>query len=100
MEPSPLKMKLERLLTLLKDYHEPKWQAYFLKADKFLVAGKLERCKKQIRSAYGGMGSFNDSLYFTGAPQEIADEGFQLRKDLYILSEPKGLIGFLLRFTS
>ena len=99
MSDAALKQKLDRLVELLRVYSEPQWYSHFNDASKLLAAGKLERSKRKIRSAYGGMGSFNDSLYFTGAPKEIADEGFRLRDDLYLLAEPQGLAGFFLRFT-
>lgn len=44
------------------------------------------------------MCSFNDAVYFTGAPKDIAEEGYALRSELYALSKPAGLEGFLLRF--
>ncbi len=98
MEDVILKTKLDRLLELLGKYNEPHWHAYFQEAAGLLAAGKYERAKWKIRRAYGGMCSFNDELHFTGAPKEIAEEGYVLRSSLYVLSKPSGLEGFFLRF--
>ena len=97
MEDAILRAKLDRLLVLLRDHHESEWHAHFQKASALFAEGKLERAKKKIRSAYGGMCSFNDALYFTGAPKEIADEGYRVRDELYVLSQPSGFSGFILR---
>ena len=86
MSDAALKEKLDRMLALLRDYNEPHWHAYFSEAAGLLDAGKSVRAKKKILGAYGGMGSFSDALYFTGAPKEIAEEGYALRSTLHALS--------------
>ena len=99
MSKDSLRLKLDRMLDLLRDYNEPHWHGYFSEAARLLASGKLEHAKKKIRGAYGGMTSFSDALYFTGASTEIAEEGFRLRDELYQLSQPRGILGFFLRFT-
>ncbi len=99
MSDAALQKKLDRLLVLLHDYNEPRWHVYFTEAAELFAAGKPEHAKKKIRGAYGGMCSFSDALYFTGAPKDIAEEGYALRTELYTLSKPVGFLGFLLRFT-
>ena len=80
-----LKIKLSRMLDLLKSYNEAHWYSYFKEAQNYLAAGKVKKCKKHILGAYGGMCSFSDALYFTGARKETAKEGFALRAELYSL---------------
>ncbi len=98
MNEDPLNLKLKRLLVLLRDYQEPHWYAYFSEAADLLAAGRIEPAKRKIRGAYGGMCSFSDALYFTGAPPETAKEGYQLRDEVYALSQPSGFFGSLRRF--
>jgi hypothetical protein len=86
MSDAALRDKLDRMLVLLRTYNEPRWHAYFSEAAELLHAGCVDGAKKKIRGAYGGMGSFSDALYFTGAPKEIADEGYALRSALHTLS--------------
>lgn len=98
MNHAALKANLDRLLVLLREYNEPHWHAFFQEASELLAAGKIRQAKKKIRSAYGGMCSFSDALYFTGAPKEIVDEGYALRSLLYVLSERDDSDGLLPRF--
>lgn len=96
--PAPeLGAKLARMIVLLGKYNEPHWHAYFKEAEDLLLAGKVERAKKKIRRAYGGMGSFRDSVCFTGAPPHVAEEGDALSLELYDMSHSTGFFGFLLR---
>lgn len=92
MKDAVLKTKLDRLVALLGDYHEADWHAYFRSAQDIFAQGEYRKAKKKIRGAYGGMCSFNDALHFTGAPKEIAEEGFRLRDEIYTLSEPEGIL--------
>ena len=92
MKDAALKTNLDRLVKLLGDYNESDWHAYFRIAQDMLVRGESRKAKKKIRGAYGGMCSFSDALYFTGAPKEIAAEGFRLRDELYVLSVPESIL--------
>ena len=92
MQEVELKSKLARLLSLLNEYSEPHWHSYFLRASGLLTSGQVEAAKKTILGAYGGMGSFNDALHFTGAPPELAEEGFRLRKEIYQLCKRKSIV--------
>ena len=95
MHTAQLRLKLDRMLVLLRDYNEPHWYEYFSESGRLLSAGEINRAQKHIRCAYGGMGSFSDALYFTGAPAEVAREGYALRDELYALSEPRGFFASL-----
>ncbi len=85
-----LEAKLDRMLFLLETYNEPNWHKYFKKAKSHLNKGRIKECKKQIIGAYGGMCSFNDDLYFDGASEEIIEEGYELRSELYDLCNDLG----------
>ena len=86
MTPQQLESKLTRFLELLSLYNEEHWYQFFLEAKSSLDSGDTFGALRKIRSAYGGMGSINDALYFTGAPTKIAIEGFTLRDELSELS--------------
>ncbi len=83
MSDTVLQKKLDRLLVLLRDYNEPHWHAYFKEAAELFAAGRPEHAKKKIRSAYGGMCSFSDALYFAGASDKRAD-GWWHEGDLHL----------------
>jgi hypothetical protein len=73
MSQDSLRLKLDRMVELLRNHNEPHWHGYFSEATRLLASGKLEHAKRKIRGAYGGMASFSDALYFTGASTEIAE---------------------------
>jgi hypothetical protein len=98
MDNTLLKTQLDRFVLLLESYHEEHWHAYFRKAREMMERGECEAAKRAIRAAYGGMGSISDSLAFNGAPQTIAEEGFELRASLYSLSKPGSLLQRLRNF--
>ena len=57
---------LEELVELLRTYNEDYWANYFRKSLELLYKGKPQKSIKHSLGAYGGMSSFNDSLYFMG----------------------------------
>ncbi len=81
--------KLEKLVELLREYNEDHWANYFQKPLEFYVKGKPQKSIAHTLGAYGGMCSFNDSLYFTGASEVEAKRGFELSSNLYLECKSK-----------
>ena len=81
--------KLEKLIELLRDYNEEHWANYFRKSLELLYKGKPQKSISHSLGAYGGMGSFNDSLTFTGASEQDAKLGFELRTNLWPVCKSK-----------
>ncbi|MBB1321407.1 DUF6966 domain-containing protein [Shewanella sp. SR43-8] len=75
---------LEEILELLRTYNEDHWANYFRKSLELLYKGKPQKSIAHSIGAYGGMGSFNDSLYFTGASEVVTKRGFTLSNNLYL----------------
>ena len=80
---------LEEILELLRTYNEDHWANYFRKSLGLLYKGKPQKSIAHSLGAYGGMGSFNDSLCFTGASEIVANRGFSLSNILYLECKSK-----------
>jgi len=78
---------LEELLLLLKKYNEEHWFEYFSESKSLLDAGKAKKSAYYSLKAYGGMCSFSDALYFTGASEKEAARGYELRDLLWFQSK-------------
>ena len=76
---------LNELHNLLIAYNESHWANYFTKSICLLNEGKPHKSMLHCLRAYGGMGSFNDQLNFTGAKPETVTRGFELRTELWQL---------------
>lgn len=83
------KVVLEELHSLLQQYGEVHWADYFKQSLHLLYQGKPQKSIAHTLSAYGGMGSFNDSLFFTGASQDVSEQGFVLRNQLWVICKNK-----------
>ena len=93
-----LESRLDRFVELLGTYNEGRWHAHFREAQVLMRENRIEQAKQKIRGAYGGMGSISDGLYFTGAPKEIAEEGYTIRGELYTLAKPEGLLSRITKY--
>ncbi|WP_281213493.1 DUF6966 domain-containing protein [Shewanella insulae] len=80
---------LEELYSLLRKYNEENWANYFRKSLELLYKDKPQRSIAHTLSAYGGMGSFNDSLYFSGAADAESERGFYLADHLWTTCKNK-----------
>ena len=78
---------LDELLLLLENYNEEHWYNYFSESKSMLDAGKAKKSAVYSLKAYGGMCSFSDELYFTGASEKEAARGFELRGLLWNQSQ-------------
>ncbi|GAA0857621.1 DUF6966 domain-containing protein [Aliiglaciecola litoralis] len=74
---------LDDLHHLLKSYNEDFWAKHFFTSITLLNEGKPNKSMRHCLIAYGGMGSFNDFLEFTGANSMEATRGFELRQELW-----------------
>ena len=74
---------LEELLEILGSHSEEGWCNYFSESLSYLNNGAPQKSIVHSLGAYGGMGSFNDELSFTGAPIDVAQRGFELRDILW-----------------
>ena len=74
---------LDELLLLLATYNEEYWADYFTASKEYFDAGKPQKSIAHSLGAYGGMSSFSDALYFTGASEAQAKRGFELRETLF-----------------
>ncbi|WP_444922800.1 DUF6966 domain-containing protein [Microbulbifer sp. DLAB2-AF] len=77
---SAYKLILEELLVLLQEYNEENWFSYFSESMELLENNKPQASIFHSLRAFGGMCSFNDALYFTGAPPDEAQRGYELRE--------------------
>ena len=80
---------LEELLILLQKYNEERWAQYFKESLGLLQKGKPQRSIYHSLNAYGGMGSFNDSVFFTGASEKEAKYGLELKEKLWLECKSK-----------
>ncbi|GAA5446262.1 hypothetical protein Misp06_04476 [Microbulbifer sp. NBRC 101763] len=80
---SAYKLILEELVLVLGEYNEENWFAYFSKSLELLENNKPQASISHSLRAYGGMCSFSDELYFTGAPPVEAQRGYELRELLW-----------------
>ena len=74
---------LENLIRLLREYNEEHWANYFQKSLGLLYIGKPQKSIYHSLAAFGGMGSVNDSLTFTGANNQEVKLGFKLTACLF-----------------
>jgi len=81
-----LESKLVRLIEILEQASEAKWQDYFQEALKMLRSGRENSCKSHILGAYGGMGSFSD-VHWNEINEATFDEVQVLKQDLFELSK-------------
>lgn len=81
--------KLNRLIDLLHESKKDNWVTHFEPALDLLRSGNLVKAKKIIRSAYGGIGSFNDTN-FNFLSEKKYSEIIRLSNELYEYSKPDG----------
>ncbi|PKG75965.1 hypothetical protein CXF86_03360 [Shewanella sp. GutCb] len=74
---------LEELIELLRNNNEEHWANYFSKSLGLLYRDRPQKSIAHSLNAYGGMGSFNDSLCLKGASSKTKKRGFQLRHYLW-----------------
>ena len=86
---SQLESKLSRLIDLLRESKKDNWVTHFEPALDLLRSGDLVEAKKIIQSAYGGIGSFNDTN-FNFLSSEKHTEIIKLTNELYKDSTPGG----------
>ncbi|MCO7191305.1 MULTISPECIES: hypothetical protein [unclassified Pseudoalteromonas] len=82
-------IKLERMIDLLHSHDELHWANYFKKSAEFLSKGQPQKSIYHALGAYGGMGSINDCLTLTGASEQDAKLGLQLRHELWLICKSK-----------
>ena len=73
---------LKELCALLKEHNEEQWFEYFTKSADLLNKGRPQKSISHTLGAYGGMCSFNDDTYFTGADFDVANKYIQLKEQL------------------
>ncbi len=86
------KVTLEELHLLLKKYGEEHWADYFKQSLNLLDQGKPQKSIAHTVSAYAGMGSFNDSLFFTGASKDASEHCFMVKHRLWVICKNKSSI--------
>lgn len=74
----------EEISQLCNMANEHQWESLFEYFIKNIKAGHLDTAKKEIRTIYGGMGSFNDLiLQKDGVPLSLNEKLDTLRVKLY-----------------